>query len=76
MPSLDSVAQQENWDVVDDGETRDRMNGENDNIESIAPPPHPPHPTVLPATNVREKYRTFARTLPSNLTSHGKIASK
>ena len=33
MPSLNSVAQQENWDVVDDGETRDRMNGENDNIE-------------------------------------------
>ena len=46
MPPLDSAAQQENWEVVDDGEKHDdRMGrGNNDNIESILPLPIQPSP--------------------------------
>ena len=45
MPPLDSAAQQENWEVVDDGEKHDRMGrGNDDIIESILPLPIQPSP--------------------------------
>ena len=50
MPPLDSAAQQENWDEVDDGEKHE--GGNNDNIESILPLPiHPFSPQPMSVKN-------------------------
>ena len=55
MPPLDSAAQQENWDEVDDGENYaagKRRGGNNDNIESILPLPiHPFSPQPMSVKN-------------------------